>query len=63
VASELSSIVMLSSRDAKLSSWAAAELTVMVAVAELTAIAVAVTQIIAVVVAATQVTVVVVAMT
>jgi hypothetical protein len=54
---EVSLILMLSSRDAKLSSWAVAELSVVVVVV------VAATQVAAVVVAATQVTFVVVATT
>jgi hypothetical protein len=50
---EVSSIVM-SSRDAKLSSWAATELTaVVVATAEITAVVVVVTKVVVVVVAGT----------
>jgi hypothetical protein len=61
---EVASIMMLSSQDAKFSSWAVVKLTAVVVVAvELTAIMVAVTQVAAMVVAATQVTDVVVAMT
>jgi hypothetical protein len=70
---KLSSFVMLYSQDAKLSSWAAAELSLMVVTMELTlvvaaamelaAVVVAARQVIAVVVGATQVTTIVVAMT
>jgi hypothetical protein len=61
---EVSSIVMLSSRDAKLSSWAAAELSVVVVAAAVTHVAivvVAVTHVAAMVVATTQVAAVAVA--
>jgi hypothetical protein len=65
---QLSSFVMLSSRDAKFSSWAMVELTLVVVAAkltlvvamELTVVAVAATQAIAVVVAAIEVAAVVV---
>jgi hypothetical protein len=59
---KLSSFVMLSSRDAKLSSCALVELSLVVAVVE-QSLVVAATQVIAVVVAATKVTIVVVAAT
>jgi hypothetical protein len=60
---KLSSFVMLSSRDVKLSSCAAAKLSLVVAVAELATVVVAVTQVISVVVAATKVVAVVAAAT
>jgi hypothetical protein len=62
---EVSSIVMLSSRDAKLSSWAAAELSVVVVAAELSVVVVAaaVTHVAIVVVAVTHVAAMVVATT
>jgi hypothetical protein len=63
VSQEVSSIVMFFSQDAKLSSWVAAELTMVVAVAELTAIVVAVAELTAVVVAVVELTAVVVVVT
>jgi hypothetical protein len=52
---EVSLILMLSSRDAKLSSWAVAELSVVVAVTQVAAVVVAATQVTFMVVATTQV--------
>jgi hypothetical protein len=63
VAIDVSLIVMLSSQAMKFSSWAAAELTVVVVAVELTDVVVAMAKLTSVVVAATQVAAVVVMMT
>jgi hypothetical protein len=60
---KLSSFVMLSSRDAKLSSWAAVELSLVVVAVELIAILVVAIEVIVVLVATTQVVAVLVAAT